>query len=170
MSLITAILHVYGLLLLHTCKTVNMRVKDSKTKPGLSGTIPNEISVLSEVEILDLRNNQIYGKVPDSIGSLSMLRELLLDSNVISGTISPAICKLVDNGSLRQFTTDCRGPNPSVECPCCTNCNEVGSVQAEDIGAAVADADPLDCLEGGGNCEDGSECCSALCIGDGTCM
>ena len=148
-------------------KTVNMRVKNSKTKPGLSGTIPNEISVLSELHIVDLRNNQIYGKVNDRFGSLSNLHQLLLDNNALSGTVSPAICKLVDNGSLSQFTTDCVDPNPSVDCSCCTNCVAVGSV---DIGAVVADAEPSDCLEGGGKCEDGYECCSALCMGDGTCM
>ena len=148
-------------------KTVNMRVKNSQMKPGLSGTIPNEISVLSELRIVDLRNNQIYGKVPDRFGSLANLRQLLLDNNALSGTVSPAICKLMDNGSLSQFTTDCRDPNPSVDCSCCTNCVEADSV---DIGAAVADAETSDCLEGGGKCGDGDECCSALCMGDGTCM
>lgn len=148
---------------------LDLKNKSSKTKPGLSGTIPNEMSVLSELRIVDLRNNQIYGKVPDRFGSLSNLRQLLLDNNALSGTGSPAICKLVNNGSLSRFTTDCRDPNPSVDCSCCTNCVAAGSV---DIGSVVADAEPSGCLpvEGGGKCENGYECCSALCMGDGTCM
>ena len=147
-------------------KSVNMRVKDNKTTPGLSGTIPKEISVLSELEILDLRNNQINGQVPESIGSLLNLEQLLLANNEISGDVSPAICKLVNSGSLSQFTTDCGGSNPSVKCSCCTNCNEA---LTEDIDAATSPVQS-DCLEGGTNCEDGQDCCSGHCMGDGTCM
>jgi hypothetical protein len=149
-------------------RLVNMRVKDNKTTPGLSGTIPKEVSILSELEILDLRNNQIHGSVPESIGSLFNLEQLLLANNEISGNVSPAICKLVSNGSLIQFTTDCSGSSPSVECPCCTNCN-YGEALMEDV-AGGANSDPPICLEGGTKCEDGQDCCSGHCMGDGTCM
>ena len=146
-----------------------MRVKDNKTTPGLSGTIPKEISVLGELEILDLRNNQIHGNVPESIGSLMNLKQLLLANNEISGSISPAICKLVNNGSLSQFTTDCGDPSPSVECSCCTNCNG-GEALVEHVDDEGANSDSSVCLEGGTKCEDGRDCCSDHCMGDGTCM
>ena len=147
--------------------SVNMRVKDNKTTPGLSGTIPKEISVLSELEILDLRNNQINGQVPETIGSLFNLEQLLLVNNEIRGDISLAICELVSNGSLSQFTTDCGGSNPSVECSCCTNCNEAEAL-TKDVDT-VASPVQSDCLEGGTKCDDGQDCCSGHCMGDGIC-
>lgn len=150
-------------------RLVNMRVKDNKTKPGLSGTIPMEIYVLDELEILDLRNNQIYGDVPEvPVGSLNNLRQLLLTNNEITGSISPVICKLMNDGSLSQFTTDCGGPSPSVDCSCCTNCNGLDSIEHEVLTEAMAD--PTDCLEGGEKCDYGQDCCSGHCMGDATCM
>ena len=54
----------------------------------LSGQIPSEIGLLSDLITLHLYNNyNIQGTIPTSIGNLWVLKELLLSQNNLSGTI-----------------------------------------------------------------------------------
>ncbi len=54
---------------------------------NLIGTIPPEISGLSEVNLLGFDNNQLTGSIPSSIGGMAKLVFLFLNSNQLSGTI-----------------------------------------------------------------------------------
>jgi Leucine-rich repeat (LRR) protein len=53
----------------------------------LSGSIPSDLSYLSELEILDLSYNHLSGEVPSSLGSLQSLEQLVLSYNNLSGSV-----------------------------------------------------------------------------------
>lgn len=57
-------------------------------KNNLSGTIPDEIGHLSQLEALSLRRNNIVGQIPTELYNHKMLKELLLSNNKLLGTLS----------------------------------------------------------------------------------
>ncbi|KAK4267669.1 hypothetical protein QN277_024421 [Acacia crassicarpa] len=62
---------------------------------GLRGTFSDTICQVGiKLKSLQLQENQIYGSIPDSVSNLSSLMILNLTSNLLSGTISPEISML----------------------------------------------------------------------------
>ena len=61
---------------------------------NLSGRIPSQIGLLSNLGRLDLSYNQLIGDFPSRIGQLSNLKHLDLRVNQLTGTIPPAIGNL----------------------------------------------------------------------------
>ncbi|CAM6062871.1 unnamed protein product, partial [Sphagnum tenellum] len=58
--------------------------------PGLTGNLPSEIGSLTNLTVLDLSNNQIYGKLPPSLWYLSTNFTVLnLSGNNFSGNFPP---------------------------------------------------------------------------------
>jgi hypothetical protein len=53
----------------------------------LTGTIPTELSSLTNLRVLDLGGNQLSGSIPSQLGSLNSLESLHLDNNQLSGSI-----------------------------------------------------------------------------------
>lgn len=65
------------------------------TNNGLAGTLPLEMSLLTNLEILDVAdNNNICGPIPTEVGLMTSLRELIVDMNEISGSIPTVIGQL----------------------------------------------------------------------------
>jgi hypothetical protein len=64
----------------------------------LTGVLPSEISCLSQLGFLNLYDNELTGPIPSEIGSLSLLSSLFLRDNHFTGTIPSQI------GSLSQLT------------------------------------------------------------------
>ncbi|KAH7443706.1 hypothetical protein KP509_02G047300 [Ceratopteris richardii] len=58
---------------------------------GLSGDIPPDISLLTELRTLDLSYNRLTGSIPTQIGELSHLSKLYLQYNYLNGGIPPEI-------------------------------------------------------------------------------
>ncbi|KAJ3208337.1 hypothetical protein HDU67_006800 [Dinochytrium kinnereticum] len=56
--------------------------------------LPRQIALLANLEILDLRNNNITGPIPFQLGDLGNLRELRISSNRFDSTIPPELSKL----------------------------------------------------------------------------
>ena len=88
---------------------------------GLQGTLPPEMGLLDDIEVLELSNNQISGVIPVQLSELDSLQSLFLHDNQFVGAVSSPICEL-RRSTLREFKTDCDGANPLVSCACCTNC------------------------------------------------
>lgn len=53
----------------------------------LNGSIPDALSLLTQLSNLDLANNNLTGQLPSSMGSLSSLTTLLLQNNQLVGTL-----------------------------------------------------------------------------------
>ncbi|KAJ9683255.1 hypothetical protein PVL29_019015 [Vitis rotundifolia] len=61
---------------------------------GLSGDVPEGLTNLSRLGILNLSMNHLTGKIPDNIGSLQWLETLDLSRNQLSGPIPPGMASL----------------------------------------------------------------------------
>jgi hypothetical protein len=114
----------------------------------LTGTIPIEIGLLSNLELLYLDSNFFSGTIPSQMQALKRLSNLWLANNELSGNLPVELASLVtgtlqlsgnnltgslDLGYCNQtdvFTkvrADCGGANPEVECSCCTTCCDSSS-------------------------------------------
>jgi len=79
------------------------------TMNGLRGTLPNELILLSKLEVLDVADNEIGGSIFTEIGSMGTLKEFLIDFNDIEGTL-PTELGLLTNLELLVGHT-----NPNME-------------------------------------------------------
>ena len=61
---------------------------------GLDGRIPPELSMLTQLEELDMSLNGMVGEIPSEMSSLKNLQRLDLSSNHLSGEIPPELGKL----------------------------------------------------------------------------
>jgi hypothetical protein len=62
--------------------------------------------------------NQLSGTIPSELGKLKQLQSLDLHDNNLVGSMPKEICNL----KLKELVADCLGPNPEVQCSCCTKC------------------------------------------------
>ena len=65
--------------------------------PGLTGPIPPELGLLTQLQRLTLSEHQLTGPIPPTLGNLARLQELDLSRNLLSGTVPPEL------GSLTQL-------------------------------------------------------------------
>jgi hypothetical protein len=99
---------------------------------GLVGTLPLEISLLTNLKQLRLSNNQLRGLIPTEMGQLTSLTEVELFSNGLTGTIPTELGLLTDLFSLDLSRNQLTGRAPSELCGLVSNglplkidCNEV---------------------------------------------
>ncbi|XP_059639127.1 putative receptor-like protein kinase At3g47110 [Cornus florida] len=71
----------------------------------ISGSIPQGIGNLINLEFLALDENMLTGSIPDSIGKISNMQELYISTNNISGKIPPSI------GNMSQLSILALGQN-----------------------------------------------------------
>jgi hypothetical protein len=95
----------------------------SITNSSLTGTIPTEFGNLSDLRRLWLYNNQLTGQIPAQLDSLAQLEVLEVHHNKINGAMPQGICSVIDKSEYeyKSLTTDC---NSKVTCDssCCTKC------------------------------------------------
>jgi Leucine-rich repeat (LRR) protein len=78
-----------------TCD-INCRVTAlERSNNNLQGTIPWQLSYLSQLETLNLFANMLSGTIPAELGRLSRLKFLELEDNFLVGTIPPALGNLL---------------------------------------------------------------------------
>jgi len=82
----------------------------------LVGSLP---PLKANLETVWLQGNRLTGTLPWEMGLASSLVSLRLQFNYIEGIVPPALCLLP---TLSNFSTDCDGYPPNVECSCCTSC------------------------------------------------
>ena len=114
---------------------------------GLSGTLPSELSFLSDsLEGINLAGGSISGTVPSSFGNLAKLKELSLSEHCLTGKLpeslsslnrleivnffandhlSGSLNSLCRNDVINWFAADCGdcpGSESHIRCDCCVCC------------------------------------------------
>uniref|UniRef100_A0A2N9FSR9 Uncharacterized protein n=1 Tax=Fagus sylvatica TaxID=28930 RepID=A0A2N9FSR9_FAGSY len=80
---------------------------------NLSGSIPDEISVLLELRFLNLSQNHLTGKIPEKIGNMKVLESVDLSQNHLSGEIPPSMSNLTFLSYLDLSYNNLSGKIPS---------------------------------------------------------
>ncbi|MXO33635.1 hypothetical protein GFU95_01220 [Apibacter sp. B3889] len=80
----------------------------------LKGTIPEEISGLKYLEVLNLNSNEIEGELPISLGNLKKLKILNVLSNKISGNIPASLSESKELKKLILSNNNFSGTVPSL--------------------------------------------------------
>ena len=78
----------------------------------LIGSIPHELSNLSQLDSLGLNGNQLSGTIPPELGNLSQLRTLDLISNQLTGAIPPELGDLANLIDLNLYSNQLTGTIP----------------------------------------------------------
>ncbi|MCO5596533.1 hypothetical protein L7F22_050598 [Adiantum nelumboides] len=86
---------------------------------GLTGILPSDIRLLSELVTLDLSYNNLTGSIPGQIGHLAHLNSLILQFNYFNGKIPPEIGQLKNLSKLSLNGNSLTGGIP----------NEIGLLQ-----------------------------------------
>lgn len=79
----------------------------------LSGTIPADLSRLSQLRKLRLEKNRLAGVIPLELGNLVTLYDISLNNNLLEGTIPESFSKLFDLRRLFLGKNRLRGEIPS---------------------------------------------------------
>ena len=86
----------------------------SEDQPGsLSGFIPAQLGLLTELQRLELRHNRLVGSIPPELGDLIGLTRLELGRNRLSGEIPPELGNLVNLTGLFLYGNDLTGQIPA---------------------------------------------------------
>ena len=80
----------------------------------LTGSIPESIGNMRNLETLFLDNNQLTGELPASIGNLTKLRRFSAISNNFSGSIPESICNLINLEGLWLQNNQLTGELPAL--------------------------------------------------------
>ncbi|MFW9940363.1 MAG: M4 family metallopeptidase [Candidatus Thorarchaeota archaeon] len=80
---------------------------------NLSGSIPIEIGLLTNLENLNLSSNNLYGSIPSQIDNLENLQNLALDYNNLSGTIPTELGNLINLEIMGLSYNNLTGTIPS---------------------------------------------------------
>lgn len=72
----------------------DLQYLDISANPRISGTLPTEIGMLSQLLDLVLSSTSFHGTLPMELYSLSQLQDLKLDNCNFTGTLSPQIAHM----------------------------------------------------------------------------
>ena len=78
----------------------------------LTGTIPKSLGNLVQLEYVDLRSNQFIGSLPESLGNLTRVTYLSFFSNQLNGTIPESLGKMKQLQYLFLFGNQLTGSIP----------------------------------------------------------
>ena len=79
---------------------------------GLAGRIPDQISQLERLRVLDLSKNSLSGQIPPTLGNVFDLRSLVLAGNNLSGAIPPEVGQLKNLKYLNLSSNRLNGAIP----------------------------------------------------------
>ena len=80
---------------------------------SLGGTIPSELALLDDLNILEMTGNQLAGSIPDELGNMTELRTLSLNNNWLTGSIPDTLARLTKLTYLRLHNNRLTGSVPA---------------------------------------------------------
>lgn len=83
-----------------------------------SGSLPEAISQLTQLRHLLLARSGLEGTLPSTLGELGKLERVQLEFNDFKGDVSDSVCGVP---SLIELSADC-DKGGKVHCSCCTSC------------------------------------------------
>ena len=83
------------------------------SRNGLVGTIPSELSLLSNLQVLGLENNTLTDVIPTELGHLTALQKLFLHTNNIGGNLPTEIGLLTAMSDFQVHNTFLDGTFPT---------------------------------------------------------
>jgi hypothetical protein len=92
------------------------------SNPGVTGSLPPELSRLTKLEVFMLQQTHLAGTVPSQWGRMTNLQQLLLDDTLLTGAVPTEICRLRKEHALDSLHANCRGDHALIQCSCCTQC------------------------------------------------
>eukprot|EP00658_Telonema_sp_P-2_P012885 TRINITY_DN14903_c0_g1_i3.p1 TRINITY_DN14903_c0_g1~~TRINITY_DN14903_c0_g1_i3.p1 ORF type:complete len:170 (+),score=36.88 TRINITY_DN14903_c0_g1_i3:134-643(+) len=81
---------------------------------SLSGTIPSQLSMLTDMNFLLLLQNSLSGTIPPRLSSLTKLKFLILLQNSLAGTIPPQLSSMAELRQLVLLQNSLSGTIPSL--------------------------------------------------------
>lgn len=84
----------------------------------LTGTIPSELGLLSQLRLLFLSDNRITGTIPTELGLLSELTQLGFGDNSLSGNMPQQVCLLQEQHGLIYLDVDVLEVSCPSDCSC----------------------------------------------------
>lgn len=104
-----------------------MRILRFGTLLELSGTVPTELGLLTDLEDFYINDNQLTGTIPTEFASLTKLTALSFRNSMVNGTVDDIFCTPPATVPPTTFdfevlVFDCSGTDPEVVCSCCTFC------------------------------------------------
>ena len=85
---------------------------------NLHGTLPTELGLLAELKYLDLTNSAFTGSSPNDLGLLSKLTSLWLSGLSVTGTFPCPWVTSENDGPMEAMVIDCALVNCSCGCSC----------------------------------------------------
>ena len=110
--------HLEGTIPQELSALTNLKVLDL-AQNELSGDLPTEIARLTNLEILDLSNIRLTGQVPEEWTRLSHLERLHLQVNYLSGSVPTGFCEFEMSSGI---WADCLDGSLSCDADCCERC------------------------------------------------
>ena len=86
---------------------------------SIVGSIPSELGLMTNLRSLFLENNQLGGEIPFQLGFMTSLEHLSLDRNSLTGGIPNTFCS-EELSKIQDLSSDCR--EPTLICKCCNIC------------------------------------------------
>jgi Leucine-rich repeat (LRR) protein len=95
----------------------------SLTNATLRGPIPTELGKLSGLRRLWLYSNKLTGSIPAELNHLSGLEVLQVHNNSLNGAMPQGICSIIDKSpyEFKSLTSDCV-TKVTCDSSCCTEC------------------------------------------------
>jgi hypothetical protein len=95
------------------CDGIGRYIRLTLTNNNVTGSIPPEIGLLTDLVTVDLSENEVVGQIPTNIGILAQLQEISFDRNLIKGSIPTEIGFLLNLTFLQMERNELIGSIPS---------------------------------------------------------
>jgi len=100
--------------LLSDLKSLNLSNNSHRGSIGLTGSIPSELGQLSSLRVLHLDSNSLTGSIPSELGRLSSLKVLQLSGNDLESNIPTQLGQLTNLKHLMLSGNDLTGCVPEI--------------------------------------------------------